>query len=684
MGLMFNRNTYYIIAIVMILSVPKAALSYGFAVPNEQQIDVNQDVSLEALLDRIYAVNRTDIKEAERLSHIAFAQLQKKPDKNLRSRLLNLVGYRKTISLQLEDALKNVLEARRLAVEVKNKKEEATSYRVEGLIYTFFGDSSQGISLFFRALELQKQLPDNLTYDTLQNIGIAYYVLGDYDNYLKHGYMLLEHPTAVTGSVAQAIAYGIIGSALTELGDFDKARGMLAKAEVIFIDQNVNQLFSAHIVLADIEYRTRNYKQALNILTKSMRLAKKRSYEVTLTDSLTLRAKIETAMGDSQRALKTLDELSGFAKINKFRRVEQEVYRQRALIYEGQGKYQQALKSHQKFKEITDELFNDRSATKIALAQTRYEMEQKEQTIALLEAEAALDVAQHTQLEKETTLRGYIIVLVILMLFGAGLVVFRIIRTRRVLEKKSEDLKEAYRQAEDANSSKSTFLASMSHDLRTPLNAILGYSEAIQLEIKGPLNNDSYKDYISSINRSGKLLLDLIDDVLDLSKIEAGKYELVESEISLHDVITRVLEMIAPIAESKEIGFECDCPDNLALLFADERILVQILNNLISNSLKFTDINEKISIKCVQGADGGLNISIADNGIGMTEADLVKAMRPFEQIDPEVTQGNGGTGLGLALCIKYMELHDGRLEMTSEKGVGTTVTLHFPASRAVT
>ncbi len=680
---MFSRITYCFVALFITLTLPLGVSGESLHTYSSQQAAVDQEKDISALLDQIYSVNRTDLKEAERLSKKAHNALQKHPDNDLLARLFNLNAYRKILSLEIDESLKYVFQARKLAVEIGNQKEEATSYRLEGVIYTLVGDYSQGVTLLFRALDIQQTLPKDDTYATYQNISVVYYEMEDYENLLKYGYILLEHPTSTAGSLEKGIAYNTIGGTLTELGKYSKAREMLKKAEDIFKARNTVYKYSIMFALADIEYRLGNYQEALAIVSDSINLAKKRNYLVPLKDSLILMAKIQTKVGDADGGLKTLDELVKFTEIKKYRRAEQEAYRQRALIYESQGKYQEALEAHQKFKDITDELFNDRSATKIALAQTRFDMEQKEQRIALLEAEAALDVAQHTQLEKETTLRGYIIVLVILMLFGAGLVVFRIIRTRRILEKNSENLKEAYRQAEDANTSKSSFLASMSHDLRTPLNAILGYSEAIQMEINGPIGNVRYKDYISSINNSGKLLLELIDDVLDLSKIEAGKYELTESEISLHDVIKRVLEMINPIAESKEIGFECDCPDNLALLFADERVVVQILNNLISNSLKFTELNGKISLKCVQNAEGGLSISIADNGIGMTEADLQKAMRPFEQIDPEVTQGGGGTGLGLALCIKYMELHDGRLEMTSEQGVGTTVTLHFPASRAV-
>lgn len=680
---MFKKYTYCIVILFLLFGVPQGVLGDSPDVHAGQQAEINQNAAITGLLDRIYNANRSDIVEAERLSEQAFARLQKKPDKNFQARLFNLTSYRKILSMEIKASFKDTLEARRLAIEVANQEEEATSYRLEGIISTVLGDYSEGVSLFFRALALQETLPKDYTYYTLQNISVAYYQMEDYVNYLKYGHILLEHPDSIAGSLKQGMAYATIGAALTELGDHAKAKEMLSKAEVIFKALNAVYLSTVHFALADLEYRLGNYKHALKIVIDSISSAEKQGYSVTVDDSLSLKAKIQTKMGNVSGALKTLDALVGFVADKKNPKAEQDAYEQFAQIYESQGKYQAALEAHQKFKTITDELFNDRSTTKIALAQTRYDMDQKEQQIKLLEAEKEIETEHHVLLEQSTTLRGYIIVLVILMFFGALFVQFRGVRTRRKLVEQSEELKEAYRQAEDANSSKSDFLASMSHDLRTPLNAILGYSEAIQLEINGPLKNDTYRDYIGSIHKSGKLLQALINDVLDLSKVEAGKFELVESEVYLPDLMKRTLEMVSPIAIEKSISIECDCPDTKHIICADERIVVQIINNLVSNSLKFMAKNGELNLSCQQREDGGISLVITDDGIGMTESELERALLPFEQIDPEVTQNSAGTGLGLTLCIKYMELHGGKLEMTSEKGVGTVATLHFPPERTI-
>ncbi len=680
---MFNKHTYNFIILVLLFGVLLSTEGESAAVYIAEQVEINQDTDILSLLDRIDSANRTDIDEANRLSEQALAGLRKNPDKNLQARLLNLIAYRKILAMELNASLKDILEARRFAVDADNQKEIATSYRLEGAINTALGDFSKGVELFFRALSLQKTLSFDHTYYTLQNISITYSQMEDYANYLKYGYILLEHSDSIAGSLEQGIAYSTIGAALVGLEDYSQAKEMLAKAEAIFIAKNAIYLSTVHFVLADLEYRLGNYKQSLAILNDSIRLAQKQSYDVSRDESLSLKAKNQTKMSDISAALKTLDELVVFAVANKNPKAEQEAYRQFAQIYESQGKYQAALEAHQKFKAITDDLFNANSATKIALVGTRFEMTQKEQKIALLEAESALDKIQNTEQERANTLRGYAIAFGIIMLLTISFVLYRNERSRRLLVLQTAQLKDANRRAEDANTYKSTFLASMSHDLRTPLNAILGYSEAIQLEISGPLRNDIYSGYIKSIHDSGQLLLELINDVLDISKVEAGKYELDESAFDLTEAMERTLDMIGLLAKAKKIEIECVCPIDLPKMYADERVVVQIVNNLISNSLKFMSDYGKLLIACSQRADGGLNLSITDDGIGMTEAELEKAMRPFEQVDSDLLQGGKGTGLGLTLCLKYMELHGGKLVMSSEKGVGTIAMLHFPAERTI-
>ena len=241
----------------------------------------------------------------------------------------------------------------------------------------------------------------------------------------------------------------------------------------------------------------------------------------------------------------------------------------------------------------------------------------------------------------------------------------------------------AKEQAEYANRAKSEFLANMSHELRTPLNAIIGFSDVMKNHMFGPVGNPKYVEYVNDINASGSHLLELITDILDLSKIEAGKNELHEENIDVSKALGSCLTLVKERAEEAGVEIECDTASNLPALLADERKLKQILINLLSNAIKFTPDGGKVTIRIRPHEADGYVFQIADTGIGIALADFPKAMTPFQQIDSDLNRKYEGTGLGLPLTKALVELHGGSLDMESEVGVGTTVTVRFPAERIV-
>ncbi len=255
-----------------------------------------------------------------------------------------------------------------------------------------------------------------------------------------------------------------------------------------------------------------------------------------------------------------------------------------------------------------------------------------------------------------------------------------------------ESLQDAKRQAEEANKSKSEFLARMSHDLRTPLNAILGFSEIIENEILGPVGVEAYKSYAGDIHDSGVHLLDLINDLLDLSKIEAGQYELSETTVTLSEIVTQVLRLVEPDAEQKSLRLTSVIADDLPLLRADPRATRQMLLNLLSNAVKFTPEGGQVSVHtCLTAAGPG--IKVTDTGIGIAPDSLKRVFEPFAQIDAASPHSDGtdrhpakthpGTGLGLSIVKALIELHGGRVEIESALGQGTQATLRFPRERAI-
>lgn len=252
---------------------------------------------------------------------------------------------------------------------------------------------------------------------------------------------------------------------------------------------------------------------------------------------------------------------------------------------------------------------------------------------------------------------------------------FQDVTIQRVSQMK---LQQALADAEKANRAKSEFLANMSHELRTPLNAIIGFSQIWADETFGPIGNPKYLEYAKDVNEAGTHLLYIISDILDISKIEAGEFNLEPEDIDLKSSVDECIAMLAPQADSGGVKIRRgDIPDAL-VLYADRRILKQILINLIGNSIKFTPAEGSIDIDVAVKPDRVIEISITDTGIGVPSELIAKAFEPFSQIRESAEVTHEGTGLGLALARKMVELHDGTLELISSEGNGTKVILLFP------
>ena len=256
---------------------------------------------------------------------------------------------------------------------------------------------------------------------------------------------------------------------------------------------------------------------------------------------------------------------------------------------------------------------------------------------------------------------------------------------RQIAERKrtEEALLTAKQQAELANRAKSEFLANMSHELRTPLNAIIGFSDIIQGETFGPVGSPKYLEYVKDINSSGEHLLEVINDILDLSKVEAGKAELQEENVDVSRVLRACITMVKERAEAGGVTLACNTESDLPELYADERKLKQILVNFLSNAVKFTPSGGKVIMRAWSRPGDGYVFQVADTGIGIALENIPKALAPFSQIDSGLNRKYDGTGLGLPLTKALTELHGGSLDLQSEVGVGTTVTARFPAERIV-
>lgn len=246
-----------------------------------------------------------------------------------------------------------------------------------------------------------------------------------------------------------------------------------------------------------------------------------------------------------------------------------------------------------------------------------------------------------------------------------------------------ERLLQAKEQAEFANRAKTQFLANISHELRTPLNAINGFANIMADEMFGPLGNEKYMEYMGDIMDSGKHLLSIINDILDISKIEAGQMELQEEKTSLPAIVSSCVALVANRARENNQLIRTEIDEDIPFIWADPRALKQVLLNLLSNALKFTPKDGEIVCGAQVNSDGSLVLSVADNGIGISEEHFDSIFEPFAQIDNSLSREFEGTGLGLALCERLVTLHGGTINIESEIDVGTKVLVHFPPERTM-
>jgi|AntRauTorcE11897_2_1112592.scaffolds.fasta_scaffold02503_2 two-component system cell cycle sensor histidine kinase PleC len=252
--------------------------------------------------------------------------------------------------------------------------------------------------------------------------------------------------------------------------------------------------------------------------------------------------------------------------------------------------------------------------------------------------------------------------------------------TERTLHERQ--LHEAKEAAEGAYASKTRFLANMSHELRTPLNAIIGFSEMMQRQLLGPIGNAKYLDYVAGIRESGEHLLDLINDILDMSKIEVGKYDLEFENVNLAKIIRLVIHMMQGRAHESEVRILSDHVADDVHIYADRRAVMQVLLNLMSNAVKFTPPGGTVEVSCERKGGDMVSFTVSDTGVGIPKSKIPIITRPFEQVASALTRPHEGSGLGLAITKDLIELHNGDMKIVSKVNEGTQVSVSLPVAQA--
>jgi len=311
-------------------------------------------------------------------------------------------------------------------------------------------------------------------------------------------------------------------------------------------------------------------------------------------------------------------------------------------ICEAQENHREALRHFKAFYEIDSQLHHAGVEYRISQMQLRLKVDQSR--MQSLEG-------MHQELERQVTLR-------------------------------TQQLSQAKDQAELANRSKSDFLAFVSHELRTPLNAIIGFAELIQQQVHGPVSPPKYLDYLKDIQDGGKLMLSLINDLLDVSKIEAGKQQLSRQVCTVQDICAASFRLIAERAEGAGVHLTVSLPPEIRALDIDIRAVKQVLLNLLTNAIKFTPKDGYVTLFATDGGGPFVTLGVSDTGVGITPDNLPRVLEPFEQVHPALVRIQEGTGLGLPLAKMLTALHGGELSIDSKLGVGTVVKIRLPAANS--
>lgn len=432
--------------------------------------------------------------------------------------------------------------------------------------------------------------------------------------------------------------------------------------EVIEQIDNPNGRYYVYYNLAIMRYDQERFADVLKYVKLALTYQAEPYFDAELYD---LAAISEAQLGNPDQAQEYLDKSQAlFATMDLGEDTTSYADLTKAHILSARGKYEEAFEAlnlvrrkqlKQQFNEFSSSVSDFQSSLDSILRRQQAELE--------------LATAQ------ETNVRLIVIFALIFIATLSGVLVMQY-RHNKQLDRSRID-------AERANQAKSEFLANMSHELRTPLNAIIGFSEMMTHKVFGNLGAKQYDDYAEHIHQSGGLLLDIINDILDLSKVESGQVKLSEEVLDIELLFEDARMMLQKRAQSKEIDIVIKLHKNTPSLLADMRLMKQILLNLLSNAVKFTPNGGEIALEARHTKNGKIAISVKDNGQGMTPEELALALVPFGQAGTTLTRSHEGTGLGLPLTITLVELHGGQLNVQTEKDKGTTVTIMFPQNRSV-
>jgi signal transduction histidine kinase/tetratricopeptide (TPR) repeat protein len=562
-------------------------------------------------------------------------------------------------------SLRSFHKAHDIFVSVRETRGQAMALQGLGSIYDQARDFEREIEYYRRASQVHPGDPA-LDLSAANNVGFALQQLGRYDEAVKDFKKALEIGVALKSAFLQARVLTNLAAVYAKMHRFDEADEAADRALRLLGRRDENG-WAPFVwgVKAQLEFERQSLDDAAIYLDRAFR-----GVDLATT-------------------------------ISPFRDMHEVAYK----VYRAKGDYDVALEHLEAFKRLDDEGRSLSASANLALRGARFDFatqqveiarlrtEQLKRDISLKESEAALQSLMFVGM-----LLSAIVLIVWISWRNISVRKHRneieqsnIALTKTVAERDAEikrrtrteaELRKAKEVAEKANHAKAQFLANMSHELRTPLNAIIGFSEVISTEMLGPVGTPNYKGYAGDIYASGQHLLAILNDILDMARIDAGKIELIESEFALADVVGGTLRVFGEEVRGGNKIIRFVPPNPPVTIRGDERLIRQVVMNLVSNAVKCTGDCGVIEIEILSVEDG-VDVLVKDNGIGIPEDKLALVMEPFGQAGDAFTRGHGGVGLGLSIVKSLVELHGGAIVLMSKVNEGTVARVHLPASRIV-
>jgi signal transduction histidine kinase/FixJ family two-component response regulator/HPt (histidine-containing phosphotransfer) domain-containing protein len=592
-------------------------------------------------------------------------------DLNAQIELLDIIGFSCNLTGQTDDALKYYHQALQIAIQLDDKESMATIYQLTSEVYNYIGDLNRFLEYSQKALEAFEQLGDSIGYyHQMSNIGIVHYQLGDYAmaiEYHQKGHDGLKRQGVEPGSLIRTI--GKIGECYRLLGDTAQyayyihqqinMRHLLEDSlEMAYTDLDVAFYYES---IADDDNAIRYFLKSLTFFKESNRVA----HVGMAYDGL---GRCYYRKGEFKKALAYLLQARDIFRDSGQLDGGEDVWKEIAMTYEKLNRPTDALGALKKYVELRDSSYNESIHQEVTRKEMQFNFDRVQLADSLQHVQE-ISLSQH-KLQRQRILTYASFSGIALVLFT----LFVLYRSYRQKQRSNKELAISKARAEQSEQYKQQFLANMSHEIRSPMNAVLGMT---RLVLDTPLE-PKQRAYLETVEKSSGTLLHIIDDILDLSKVEAGKIELEQISFSIRDVAQQIRELLQEKAAEKNIAFIVNIQPNVPeMLIGDPTRLTQVLLNLTNNAIKFTE-QGSVALDIGMAPDGqNIKFTITDTGIGIPRDKLDSIFESFTQAYSSDRRIYGGTGLGLTISKQFVELMGGTLLVTSEEGKGSVFSFNL-------